>query len=158
MQKSIDYWDIVPNTGIGEFHILDTWDKVADYLKNNNISYVVEQNIAYYSIRTENMLISFDKDKCIFAISVFNDFKGKINNSIGLNSTLKDVENNLGEYCNGLNEICPTYELKSIKGVEFKLSDDEKYDNMDFEWDETIVPIVEITVWKEASWKKQTSC
>lgn len=156
MKKTIDYWDIIPNIGVGEFKILDKYDKIIDYLNRHNISYCIEPNIVWYSVKTNNMNIAFDKRKHIFAISVFNDFKGKINNLIGLNSTLVNVKDNLGEYCYGFNKIYPIYELKGVRGVDFELSDDEKYNDMDSEWDETIIPIVKITVWNHSMWKKQT--
>lgn len=153
----INYWQITPNVGVGEFHMSDGWNVVEKYMKSHGIRYVVEKNRTYYSMKTDNIIIAFDKNKRIFAISVFNDFKGKISNSIGLGSTLHDVKRYLGEYIDGFNDYYPTYELTNIKGIEFKLSDDDKYDCiMDVsEWDETIVPIVEITVWNYDTWEKQ---
>ena len=150
-------WDILPNVGIGQFHILDRWDKVIDYLKAQNIEYFVKKNRTYYSIVTNNIRVSFNKNQQIFAISVFNNFQGKINGCVGLGSTLKDVKDCLGEYVDGLNPVYPTYELAVTKGVEFKLSDDSSYDdiNDDIEWDETAVPIVEITVWNDQIWLNQ---
>lgn len=155
----INNWEIYPNVGVENFSILDEYDKVIEFLKSNNINYSIEKNRVFYSLNTGNIRVAFDKNKQIFAISVFNNFRGKIHNLIGLGSTLQDVKEKLGEYTEGFNEIYPTYELKKFKGVEFKLSDEDKYDDINdiFEWNETVVPIVEITVWNEETWAKQTT-
>ncbi len=161
-RKSMNEWDIFPDEGVGEFKILDPFEKVYAYLINNNIEFNIEKNIrSGISLNTGDMRISFDKEKLIFAISVFRNFKGKINNTIGIGSTLKDVEIHLGKYIDGMNIHCPTYELANIKGVEFKLSNDVIYDDIIYnytaEWDESAIPIAQITVWNSRTWDSQVS-
>lgn len=111
----INSWEIFPNVGVGKFFILDKYDKIIEFLKNKNINYSIEKNRVFYSLKTESVKVAFDKNKQVFAISVFNNFKGKINNLIGLGSTLQDVKEKLGEYTEGFNEVYPTYELKKLR-------------------------------------------
>ncbi len=153
----INSWDITPSIGVGNFHIHDSYDSIVLFLKKHNVNYLINNCSGNVFVIAENIKISFDKNNKVFAISVFKNFKGKINNCIGLGSTLNDVKKKLGEYIDGLNECYPTYELKLIKGVEFKLSDDDIYDNPndDFNWNETEIPIVKITIWDDLTWAEQ---
>lgn len=158
LDSQIDSWDILPNTGVGFFHIHDNWQKIVDFMNLYTIPYSIVKNRVFCSVKTDNMIIAFDKNKQVYAITVFNCFGGKVNYSIGIGSTLSDVKKELGEYKDGMNAIYPTYELTLIPGIEFKLSDDDIYDSIDdIMWDESQIPIAEITVWDDKTWNCQVN-
>ena len=64
----------------------------------------------------------------IMQITVYGDFKGTFNDTIGIGSSLADVKEYIGDIKTGEYDIVPTYELRDISGICFELKDEDNCD------------------------------
>lgn len=129
---------IIPGKSIGIFQL--GWKK-HELLSHFNNNYEIkdlntEQKVFYNGFR---FWIN-KQSETVKQISVLDSFDGKLFGKIGLGSTLKDIENNLGKWQDNYDDV---YTLPEHKGVCFELKD---VDTPDEEWNEEQMPINVISV------------
>lgn len=124
--------DIIPNIGISDIY-LGTDKETLTSIIGDEFDFQRISNGEM--IRIENAKFWINDKNVIFQISVFGDFNGKWN-GIGINSTLKEVLDCIGEYKYDL--YC--YTIPEYPGICFELKDEE-------DWDELTAPIEYISVY-----------
>lgn len=127
---------IVPAVGIGNIKLgmtkAELTDKIGESFKEKKLGIGCRLDI-------ENAAFWTGEDGRVWQIGVRGDFKGKFRDTIGIGSTLRDVEKYIGNYA----PVYYTYELEGIKGICFELEDiDTK------PWDERTAPIEWIFVYE----------
>ena len=143
---------IIAGDRIGNVYLGMTYEKFCNLYGYNDKS---EENSIRFKITLENFSVWFTSDKKIInEIIVFGDFKGKFKNTIGIGSTLTDVEKYIGDYYEPY-EIVPTYALKDCDGICFELLDidalTDDYIEYDYDAIEKLLPIEYITIFKGKS-------
>lgn len=101
----------------------------------------------YGSFRIENGNVKYwiNEEGKLDQIGVGEGFIGKLQDKIGIGSTLQDVQANMGEYDDS-DELFCTYRIKGIEGFCFELKDVESCEE---EWDELTAPIEYMYVFAE---------
>lgn len=131
--------EIIAGKSISGIRLGWTLEKLVECIGND---YIVDEMTECKIIMIENAHFWISNNNNLFQIMVFGDFKGKFLNCIGIGSTLKDVEDNAGEW----KEELDAYLLTQCPGICFQLLDDPDDDDDDDEWDESQVPIEYISV------------
>lgn len=125
--------EIIPNYGIGNIILGMTYLDFTKISKNDTIKHLTEIGAI---ITLENAKLWFNKNNILYQIMVFGDFGGKYKNSIGIGSTLKDVEDRVGNY----EEDGDVYILTDYPGICFELMDVD-------DWEERTAPIEMISIY-----------
>lgn len=126
--------DIIPAVRIGNIRLNITKEEPLNLLNGEFKEQFREDDSI---IEIENARFWIGGDGKIDQIGVWGDFKGKYKGTIGLGSTLKDVQQLVGNYVN----VYDTYEMIDDKGICFELAD---IDN----WSELTAPIKFIFVFR----------
>lgn len=127
---------ILPGQGIGEYMLGSDEDTIIDSIGGEYKR--IERKDGSCVIIIENAKFWFDSQKHLLQLGVTTGFLGKYNN-IGIGDTLADVQSKVGSFY----EEGDDYLVKGIEGIAFELGDSN-----DSEWDELIVPIEWIYVYK----------
>lgn len=135
----LEVGNILPAQGIGAFSLGMSYNQIMELTKDFEIE---ELDNSFIIICADVKLwIDKDSEKCT-QILVQKDFKGKYHGSIGIGSTLADI-NRLGlEWYEDLD----AYFIRDIEGICFEIADTE---NTDDKWDEKQMPIAYIAVFKD---------
>ena len=128
---------IFPGRGIGEYMLGSDEDTILDRIEGEYKR--IEREDGYSIIITENAKFWFDSKKQLFQLGVTTGFLGKYDNNIGIGDTLADLQSKVGAFY----EEGDDYLVKGVQGIAFELSDID-----DLEWDELVVPIEWIYVYK----------
>src|SRR5688572_23285047 len=87
---------IIPNKGIGAITLGLSWNELKQLLPS---AIEVEQRNNCFVVKLPNIWFFVDDEtKKLSQITVLNKFAGKLNGSIGIGSTLKDVIRHLGKF------------------------------------------------------------
>ncbi len=130
---------IIPAKSIAEFELGWSFEQLVAHFRNG---YEVENFEPGQKITYKNFRFWIDKTtQKVEQISVTGNFDGKFQNKIGLGSTLKDIENQIGTW----GEDLDVYILPSQKGICFELKDT----GSDEEWIEVQMPITCISVFAD---------
>ena len=106
--------DIIPAVRIGNIRLNITKEEPLNLLNGEFKEQFREDDSI---IEIENARFWIGGDGKIDQIGVWGDFKGKYKGTIGLGSTLKDVQQLVGNYVN----VYDTYEMIDDKGICFEL-------------------------------------
>lgn len=128
---------IFPGRGIGEYMLGSNEDTILDRLEGEYKR--IEREDGSSVIIADNAKFWFDSKKQLFQIGVTRGFSGKYNKSIGIGDTLADLQRKVGPFY----EEGDDYLVKGVQGIAFELGDTD-----DSEWDELVVPIEWIYVYK----------
>lgn len=126
--------DIMPNIGISNIYLGMDKEELISIIGDKFDFQVINNG---QIIKIENAKFWINNKNVIYQISVFGDFNGKWNGMIGINSTLKDISENIGDYDYDL--YC--YTIPKYPGICMELKDID-------DWNELNAPIEFISVYK----------
>ena len=118
---------IIPGESVGEYKLGMTYHKLIKTIQLENIAYKKIVLPTCIKIVTKNMVFLL-VNNVIMQITVYGDFKGTFNDTIGIGSSLADVKEYIGDIKTGEYDIVPTYELRDISGICFELKDEDNCD------------------------------
>lgn len=118
---------IIPGESVGEYKLGMTYHKLIKTIQLENIAYKKIILPTCIKIVTKNMMFLL-VNNVIMQITVYGDFKGTFNDTIGIGSSLADVKEYIGDIKTGEYDIVPTYELRDISGICFELKDEDNCD------------------------------
>ena len=130
--------DVIPGKSISHFVLGMTYETISEML-NYDYSVCKNTSIGFYDLTTENAKFYFNKDNRLYQIGVTIGFTSKLDNCIGIGSTMTDVKKKYGGY----SEEYDVYLIHGVKGICFELGDMDEIDD----WDELMAPIEWIFVY-----------
>lgn len=136
----IENGNIMPQVGIARFLLGKEREEIVEILEDDYKFSVNEKN-GWSFVEIENAKFYFNSDKVLQQIGVTIGFSGKLENCIGIGSTLSDLKKKYGEFYNEYDQ----YMIKGIEGVCFELGDTDDEE----EWDELNAPIEWIFVYND---------
>ncbi len=130
---------IVAGKTIAEYQLGMKQEELMQYIKGKyKTENRINTTVIYYS---DFIFFVSDETQKVYQITVGNNFKGKFLGKIGIGSTLKDIEENIGKW----NDELDVYIIPEHKGICFELKDIE---DLDQEWLEDKMPIEWISVYE----------
>lgn len=141
---------IIPGNRVGEYKLGMTYHKLIKTIQLENIAYKKIVLPTCIKIVTKNMVFLL-VNNVIMQITVYGDFKGTFNDTIGIGSSLADVKEYIGDIKTGEYDIVPTYELRDISGICFELKDEDNCD-------EYKVPIDAISIYYPQGFNLRLCC
>ena len=118
---------IIPGESVGKYKLGMTYHKLIKTIQLENIAYKKIVLPTCIKIVTKNMVFLL-VNNVIMQITVYGDYKGTFNDTIGIGSSLADVKEYIGDIKTGEYDIVPTYELRDISGICFELKDEDNCD------------------------------
>ena len=144
--------EIIAGDRIGNVYLGMTYEEFCKLYGYNDKSY---ESSDRFKITLENFSVWVTNDtKILDEIIVFGDFKGKFKNTIGIGSTLTDIEKYkkyIGDYYETY-DYSDIYAFKDCDGICFELLDidalTDDYIEYDYDAIEKLLPIEYITIFK----------
>ncbi|MDP4147332.1 MAG: hypothetical protein Q8936_23150 [Bacillota bacterium] len=129
----LDNGEIIAGERVGNIYLGWNFETLKKYIGDN---YEIEERANCKVIKIDNAMFWINNSNEIYQIMVFGEFYGKFSKTIGIGSTLSDVEKHVG----GWKEDMYIYIIPTYYGICFELKDAD-------DWDELNTPIEYISIY-----------